>query len=244
MEGIDKMSVSELKRVIQDGGLSFEGLVEKSELQERAREAASNPINKKTSEDKKTENYLQTAQKMSVKELKEIILKASMSYSGLTEKPELQDRAAAALEFLANRKISFFEKPFGSTLLTKSGIKNTSDVLGDKYVLIYFSAHWCPPCRQFTPILADWYEKHKDDKNFEVVFVSMDRDESSFDDYYSSMPWTSVPYNSNREGISGQYGAQGIPELVVLTPEGTITRRGAVRNVQADPQAKWFPWKG
>ena len=25
-------------------------------------------------------------------------------------------------------------------------------------VLYYFSAHWCPPCRQFTPMLKDFYE--------------------------------------------------------------------------------------
>jgi thiol-disulfide isomerase/thioredoxin len=26
-------------------------------------------------------------------------------------------------------------------------------------VLYYFSAHWCPPCRQFTPLLKDFYEE-------------------------------------------------------------------------------------
>ena len=24
-------------------------------------------------------------------------------------------------------------------------------------ICFYFSAHWCPPCRQFTPVLADFY---------------------------------------------------------------------------------------
>ena len=38
----------------------------------------------------------------------------------------------------------------------------TSDVkcflCSQDLVLYYFSAHWCPPCRQFTPMLKDFYE--------------------------------------------------------------------------------------
>ena len=29
---------------------------------------------------------------------------------------------------------------------------------GKKFVGFYFSAHWCPPCRGFTPVLKDFYE--------------------------------------------------------------------------------------
>jgi hypothetical protein len=41
---------------------------------------------------------------------------------------------------------------FGPTLLTAEGERPTADVLeGCEAVGIYFSAHWCPPCRRFTP---------------------------------------------------------------------------------------------
>lgn len=62
---------------------------------------------------------------------------------------------------------------------------------------LYFSAHWCPPCRGFTPKLAEWYNNFKKGPNgskLEIVFVSSDRDESSFDEYYGEMPWLALPF--------------------------------------------------
>ncbi len=43
-------------------------------------------------------------------------------------------------------------------VITKEGNKALKDVLeGYKLYAIYFSAHWCPPCRNFTPMLAEFY---------------------------------------------------------------------------------------
>ena len=46
------------------------------------------------------------------------------------------------------------------TLLKADGSSVDADsALADKeLILYYFSAHWCPPCRQFTPMLKDFYE--------------------------------------------------------------------------------------
>ncbi len=75
-----------------------------------------------------------------------------------------------------------------------------------KVVGIYFSAHWCPPCRAFTPQLADWYKKVKAGPNgskFEIVFVSSDRDEQSMKEYFGEMPWHAVPYDDRQRKVSG-----------------------------------------
>ena len=38
-----------------------------------------------------------------------------------------------------------------------------------KLVLFYFSAHWCPPCRMFTPMLRDFYEVGKQESKIELI---------------------------------------------------------------------------
>ncbi|KAK3933257.1 Nucleoredoxin [Frankliniella fusca] len=41
---------------------------------------------------------------------------------------------------------------------------------------VYFSAHWCPPCKAFTPQLVNTYNAVRErGHSFEVIFVSSDR---------------------------------------------------------------------
>merc|ERR1712100_555110 len=79
------------------------------------------------------------------------------------------------------------EALFGSKLLSASGEVSTTEALsGKKAIALYFSAHWCPPCRGFTPQFAKWYEDDLKGKGLEVVFVSSDQDEASFPLWSSS----------------------------------------------------------
>ncbi|KAL2903286.1 putative nucleoredoxin 1-2 [Bienertia sinuspersici] len=95
-----------------------------------------------------------------------------------------------------------------------------------KHVLIYFSAHWCPPCRAFTPKLIEAYHEIKaKESEFEIIFASSDRDQSSFDEYYSDMPWLALPFGDERKTeLSRKFKVRGIPSLVAIGPEGkTVT---------------------
>jgi thiol-disulfide isomerase/thioredoxin len=68
---------------------------------------------------------------------------------------------------------------------------------GVKSIGFYFSAHWCQPCREFTPKLAEIYkETQAISDGFRIVFVSSDEDEESFNEYRSAVPWPAVPLNS------------------------------------------------
>lgn len=121
---------------------------------------------------------------------------------------------------------------------------------------LYFSAHWCPPCRKFTPLLAEAYNAHKkflleeqedgttttnnEEANnnapvgeIEVIFISLDSVQSEYDTYRSNtMPWLSVPFANLhklriKDALSKKYSVAGIPYLVVLDSFGeVVTKKG------------------
>jgi nucleoredoxin len=105
--------------------------------------------------------------------------------------------------------MSAFEQLFGETLQSHNGNIGTSDALSDKIVLVYFSAHWCPPCRQFTPELVVFYNSMKSKgENFELVFVSSDKDNASFEEYFHEMPWLALPFadRDRKNKLSANFG--------------------------------------
>ena len=80
------------------------------------------------------------------------------------------------------------ENLLGKTIVNSNGDEIvTSSLASKKQIILYFSAHWCPPCRGFTPLLSKAYEEYKqkvgDQAEVEVVFVSGDNDENSFKEY-------------------------------------------------------------
>ena len=93
--------------------------------------------------------------------------------------------------------------------------------LKDKYMMLYFSAHWCPPCKKFTPILSEAYTKLKSERdNFELVFVSSDREKSAFNDYFKEMTFCALlfEHRDTKADLSKKYEVQGIPKLIMLGP--------------------------
>eukprot|EP01098_Paradermamoeba_levis_P004155 TRINITY_DN1802_c0_g1_i2.p1 TRINITY_DN1802_c0_g1~~TRINITY_DN1802_c0_g1_i2.p1 ORF type:complete len:444 (+),score=143.81 TRINITY_DN1802_c0_g1_i2:100-1332(+) len=110
---------------------------------------------------------------------------------------------------------------------------------------LYFSAHWCPPCRGFTPKLVEVYKKLKEQgKNFEVIFVSGDQEEEGFRDYFSLMPWLAVPFSSQKvkDGLNEHFEVEGIPHLVIFGSDGKIINGDARSEVTEDTTGADFPW--
>jgi nucleoredoxin len=59
--------------------------------------------------------------------------------------------------------------------------------------------HNCPPCREFTPLLASLYEElNEDSQVLEIIYFSGDKTQEQFDDYYGEMPWKALPRDQKK----------------------------------------------
>ena len=128
-------------------------------------------------------------------------------------------------------------------LLDSHGKEVSRNKLAGKTVGFYFSAHWCPPCRTFTPNLVKFRDDNKDD--FEIVFVSSDRSPQAQMDYMeeTNMKWLTLPHRGKAaNSLAGKYGVRGIPALIIVSPDGeTITKNGR-GDVSGNPKGALAQW--
>lgn len=123
-------------------------------------------------------------------------------------------------------------KLFEGKLFSADGKPAKSDSIKKaKFVAVYHSAHWCGPCRSFTPALVKFVNENRKNDNFEVVLVSSDYSQKNMLGYMSEakMPWLGVLGSTSpgKEGIINEFrgikeGVQGIPHLRVYDAEGNI----------------------
>ncbi|KAF8393649.1 hypothetical protein HHK36_021895 [Tetracentron sinense] len=137
---------------------------------------------------------------------------------------------ADELDFVIGKgsvKVRFLSEKRFETFSGIDGKVPVSQLVG-KIVLFYFSRQQCPPCRAFTPKLVEDYHKIKaKHHDFEVIFVSLDNDQQSFEDYYFEMPWLVLPYGDKRENsLKRMLKLTSIPHLVAVGSTGrTLTSK-------------------
>ena len=105
-------------------------------------------------------------------------------------------------------------------------VQKLSDYVGKgKYVLVDFWASWCGPCRGEIPTIIELYNKYAGD-NFEVLGVATWDGPS---DTKKAMEELGIEYpqimNAQKAG-SDAYNIEGIPEIILFAPDGTIVKRG------------------
>lgn len=132
-------------------------------------------------------------------------------------------------------------QPDGSQVSTADAVANKS-VVG-----LYFSAHWCPPCQAFTPLLCQRYKQLKEaGHDFEIVFVSGDNTFEEFADYHSTMVFPALlpALPSTYSRLTKKLGVWSIPTLIFMdTATGAIIMRKG-RNAISQPSfLEDFPFR-
>jgi nucleoredoxin len=132
----------------------------------------------------------------------------------------------------------------GDNLIDANGNPIDSATLKNKFIGIYFSAHWCGPCRQFTPKLVEFRNQIAD--QFEVVFASADQDAPAMLSYMkeAAMPWPALPFASPKiSSLNRAFQIRSIPTFVVLDPTGRLASPNARNDVTTlspkDALSKW-----
>ena len=131
------------------------------------------------------------------------------------------------------------------TLIKADGSSHEAEsaLVGKDLILVYFSGHWCPPCRRFTPMLKDFYEvctfhlsilicfKKKcyihnfltlqkvSKEGVEVIFASSDNTPEDMTSYMkeSHGDWLALKHGSDtQKELEKKFNVCGIPTLAVM----------------------------
>ncbi len=129
--------------------------------------------------------------------------------------------SSSSISFEIPVEETLIDQVIGPNLLSSSdnALVETSQVLKSvRLIGLYFSAHWCGPCRSFTPKLDQFYKICRQELKLpiELVFVSSDRSEQEFQQYFqSSMSWYAIPFQSANQ-TKQFFNVRGIPSLIIL----------------------------
>ncbi|MEM0896733.1 MAG: thioredoxin-like domain-containing protein [Verrucomicrobiota bacterium] len=133
---------------------------------------------------------------------------------GLAPANETKQMLAEIEERLVKPKADGFEACEPGTLRSKD------------FVVLYFSAHWDHRSKEATPELVEFYEQaRKKHENFEIVFISSDKDEKEMLRFMNGyrMPWVALNFEKQRD-VDGlvKHAGRAIPSVAVLDAEGKL----------------------
>lgn len=126
------------------------------------------------------------------------------------------------------RRLEAIGKPLELTGATVDGKPFDLKKLHGKVVLVDFWATWCGPCLAELPHLQEAYEKYHE-KGFEIVGVSLDDDQESFDEFFkeNKLPWVQLfEKEASKRGFENanvkRYGINAIPAMFLVDQSGRV----------------------
>jgi len=139
---------------------------------------------------------------------------------------------------------------FGVELMSPEGNKSTVEVAKECEVvgLLFSTSSKFGDGEEFIPTLRDSYMQLRNSgKNIELIYISSDKDEAAFNNYYTAMPWLALPYPDRTLQIrlAMQFRLNGFRSAVVLVDPktGVCLNKYGREAIVSDPVGLRFPWR-
>jgi len=79
---------------------------------------------------------------------------------------------------------------------------------------------------------------------FEVVWISWDKDEAGYNEYIKGMPWAAMPYKHRKQQqkLMRKLKVSSIPTVAILDKEAKLVTTKGKQLIMKDQEGKDFPW--
>jgi nucleoredoxin len=115
----------------------------------------------------------------------------------------------------------------------------------NKVIGLYFAGSAFAPCQTFTPILKNVHKKLQERNiEFEVIFVSVDKDVESFQKYFQQMPWLAIQFEDKktRAELAQMFQIKTVPTLILFDQKGNFLSADGRKILSMDQKGEHYPW--
>ena len=124
------------------------------------------------------------------------------------------------------------------TLNSEQGSKQVkvseTNIPNSKLLMLYFVMVNCPPCKAFTPLLAELYndDENSENKNFDVVAFIVEKDADKYNEYQTTLPFHVMPHKDSRvQALGKKHSVKGLPRLIVLNAQTGDVVNGNAKDI-------------
>ena len=105
---------------------------------------------------------------------------------------------------------------------TLDGEQLTRADLAGKATIVNFWNTWCIPCREEASSLQEFYERHADDADFQMIGIVRDDTRSAVQRWVRNRgdEWTIAMDPGGKAALA--FGTRGQPETFAISPDGLI----------------------